>query len=81
MQKVSLTGNITFATSALYAGAEFTVIVAADGSTRNLTWPAGWTWVGGTAPATIAASKTGLLEIFSSSTADSGVVARWTVQP
>lgn len=81
MQKVSLTGNITFATSGLSAGADFKVIIAADGSTRNLTWPVGWTWIGGTAPATIAANKTGLLEIMATTGADSGVVARWTVQP
>lgn len=80
-QKVSLTGNITFATGGLSAGADFKVIIAADGSTRNLTWPAGWTWIGGTAPATIAANKTGLLEIMATTGADTGVVARWTVQP
>ena len=80
-QRVALTGNVTFITSGLVAGRNFSMIVAADGSTRNLTWPVGWTWVGGTAPATIAANKTGLLEILPTTGADSGVIARWTVQP
>ena len=80
-QRVNLTGNVTFITSSLVAGRNFNIIIAADGSTRNLTWPAGWTWIGGTAPATIAANKTGLLEIMATTGADSGVIARWTVQP
>jgi hypothetical protein len=80
-QTLALTGNVTIATSNLTAGAEGKLLITADGTLRTLTFPAGWVFLGGAAPANIAASKKGLLEILSTTTADSGVVARWTVQP
>jgi len=80
-QTISLTGNATFSTSNLTAGAPLQVVIAADATPRNLTWPAGWKWIGAAAPASIAASKTGMLYLLSTTTADSGVVARWVVEP
>jgi hypothetical protein len=38
-------------------------------------------FVGSAAPASIAANKTGLLELYSYGTTDANVVARWSVQP
>ena len=80
-QTLALTGNVTIATSNLTAGAEGKLLITCDGTLRTLTVPAGWVFLGGAAPANIAASKKGLLDILSTTTADSGVVARWTVQP
>lgn len=81
IQTLALTGNASFSTTGLAAGRRVRVIITADASLRTLTFPAGWKWIGGTAPANIAASKTGILELDSTTTADSGVIARWTVEP
>lgn len=78
---LALTGDITFTTTGLTAGNQVELVIAADGSTRAFTWPAGWKWVGSTAPASIAASKTGVLSMISTTTADTGVIARWSVEP
>ena len=80
-QTLNLTGNVTLATSNLVAGRPLQVRIVSDGSIRNLTFPAGWTFVGSAAPTTIAASKTALLTIISYGTTDANVVARWLVQP
>lgn len=79
MQTVALTGNITFTTSNKAAGRRKIVRIVADGSGRNFTWPS-WTWVGGTAPASIAASKSALLSLDCFGTAEGDVVARYSVQ-
>lgn len=81
VQTLALTGNATFTTSNLTAGADLRVVITADASLRTLTFPAGWKFVGSAAPANIAASKTGILEILSTSGADSGVIAKWSVEP
>jgi hypothetical protein len=80
-QTITLTGNATFTTSNRTAGADLQVVIAADATARNLTWPAGWKWIGGAAPTSIAASKTGVLQLISTTTADTGMIARWTVEP
>jgi len=80
-QTLALTGNATFTTTGLIAGGDLRVVITADASLRTLAWPGGWKWIGGTAPANIAANKTAILELISTSAADSGVVARWTVEP
>jgi hypothetical protein len=78
-ERVVLAGDLTLATAHLEMGRLFKVIIVADGSTRNLHFP-GWTWIGGSPPATIGASKAGLLELISGGWADNDVLARWTVQ-
>lgn len=80
MQTVSLTGNITFTTSNRVAGRRKIVRVVCDGTGRNFTFPS-WTFVGATAPASIAASKTALLMLDCFGTAESDIVARYAVQP
>lgn len=77
LNTVSLTGNVTFTTSAKAAGQFVTVRVVCDGSNRTLTWPGTWVWVGSTAPATLLANKVGLLSLICFGTADSDVVASW----
>jgi len=57
------------------------VALVGDGSSRTLTWPAGWRWIGGAAPGSLAANKIGWLELLSTTTADTGVLAQWSVEP
>jgi hypothetical protein len=78
---LALTGDASFSTTGLAAGRRVRVIISADASARNLTFPGTWKWIGAAAPASIAASKTGILELDSTTADDSGVIARWTVQP
>jgi len=79
-QTVALTGNATLTTTQLAAGRQLTVVFTADATPRNFTWPA-WKWIGGAAPASIAASKTGILTLLSTGTTDGAVLARWSVEP
>lgn len=80
LQTVSLTGNITFTTSNRGAGKRLRVRVVADGSTRNYTFP-GWKFIGGSAPASIAANKTALLTLTGFGANDSDVTAEYAVEP
>jgi hypothetical protein len=77
---VTLAGNVAFTASNLSLGRQMTVRIKGDGSARTLTFPATWNWVGGTAPASLAAGKIGYLELWSYSSADADVVARYSVQ-
>jgi hypothetical protein len=77
LNTVALTGNITFTTSAKAAGQYVTVRVVADGTNRTLTFPGTWVWVGSTPPATIIASKVGILSLICFGTTDADVVASW----
>ncbi len=78
MQSVSLAGNVTFTTSNGAAGRALTLRIIADGSTRNLTFPA-WVFLGD-APTDIAASKTGVLSLASWGTTDGAIVAAYAVE-
>ena len=77
---VTLAGNIEFTTSNLAAVRSKTVRIIADGSTRNFTFPAGWTFVGAAAPASIDANLTGILTLSSFGTTDADVVAAYAVE-
>ncbi len=79
LQTVSLTGNVTFTTSnkAASTGIYVTVRVVADGTNRTLTFPGTWVWVGSTPPATIIASKVGILSLICFGATDADVVASW----
>lgn len=79
-QSVSLTGNVTIAFSNLSAGRETTIFLTSDGSSRTLTWPASIIWLG-TAPSSLAAGKTLKVVFFSTTSAASGVIAQFHVQP
>lgn len=76
----TLAHNPTFTTANLVAGRRQLLRIVCDGTPRTFTFPGTWVWLG-TAPAGIAASKTGLLSLISFSSADSGVVAKWEVEP
>ena len=80
-QTVTLTGVITFTTSNLAAGRSKTIRIIGDGSSRALTFPVGWTFVGAAAPTALAANKTAILTMTSFSTTDANVVAAYSAQP
>jgi hypothetical protein len=75
-----LTGNVTFTAILPRGFKRATVLVVADTSSRTLTWPSPWRWVGSAAPATLAANKSAVLELFIFDDNDSSVLARWSVQ-
>ncbi len=81
MQSVTLTGNTTFTTANRAAGAQISLRIITDTTTRTLNWPSGWVWLGGAAPTGQAARKTALLSLLSFGTADDNVVAAYAVQP
>lgn len=75
----SAAGDVTFTGANYTAGKSSTVRIVCDGTDRNLTFPATWVWVSYT-PASIAASKTGVLAVTSFGTSESNCVAAWTVE-
>ena len=79
-QRLDLAGNLTLTTSNLGIGRELLVRIVADGSARTLAFPAGWTFVGGAAPASIAADKTALLRLWCFGLSEDEVVAQWLVE-
>ena len=76
---ISLTGNLELTTSNRASGRSVTLRLIADASTRTLTFPAGWKFMG-TKPADIAASKVGMLTVLFFGTADTDAVAAWGVE-
>jgi Major tropism determinant N-terminal domain len=80
-KRVSLTGNVTFSGSGYLYGAYVIVRIVCDGSSRTLAFPSGWKFVGAAAPASIAANKTALLQLWSFGTVEGDVVAQYLVEP
>lgn len=72
---VTLAGAITFTTSNLAAGRKVVLRIVGDASERAFTFPAGWKFLGDTAPTTLAANKVGRLELEAFGNADADVVA------
>lgn len=81
LKTLDLTGNVVLTGSNRFFGASARVRIRSDAAIRTLTFPAGWVFVGGAAPANIAASKTAELDLFCYGTLDADVVARYFVQP
>lgn len=76
----TLAHDVTFAASQnIAAGRKKIVRIVCDGTPRTLAFPA-WVWLNTSAPASIAAGKTGLLTLVAFGTADTDVVARWEVE-
>jgi hypothetical protein len=76
---ISLTGNLTLTTSNRAAGRSVVLRLICDATTRTLTFPTDWKFVG-TKPANIAASKTAILSLSFFGTADTDGVAAYAVQ-
>ena len=80
-KRLDLTGNLSLTATTMDYGKSLLRRLAAGGSTRTLSFPAGWRWVGGTAPASLAANKLALLKLQCFGTGESDVVAQWVVEP
>jgi hypothetical protein len=76
---ISLTDNLELTTSNRATGRGVTLRLIADSTTRTLTFPAGWKFMGAK-PANIAASKVGMLTVLFFGTADTDAVAAWGVE-
>lgn len=76
---LSISANTTFTGTNYAVGKQQVYFVTSDGTLRTLTFPANWVFMG-PEPADIAASKTGVLSLLSTTTADTGVRAAWAVQ-
>jgi hypothetical protein len=79
IRTLSLTGDVTFTTSNKAAAKSRIIRIIADGTIRNFTFPA-WKWPGGAAPTSIAADKTAILSLLAFGTADTDIVAAYTVE-
>jgi hypothetical protein len=77
---LSLDQNTTFTTSNLGNGRSASVRVVGDASTRTLTFPVGWTWLGSGPPADLAAGDVGYLSITAYGATDADVVAAWSYE-
>jgi len=80
-KRLALAGDVTFTSSNLGFGREMLVRIVAGGSLRILAFPAGWKFVGGSVPTSIAANKTALLRLYSFNTTDADVVGIYLVEP
>lgn len=84
-QTINLTGNLTLTTSNLTTAGGFVknvvVVLVADGSSRNLTFPGTWKFEGAAAPTAIAANKTGVLSLTNFGTTDATILASYAAQP
>jgi len=67
-----------FITSNLQAGKSLTVRIVNGSTTRNLTFPSGWKFVG-SKPSNIEANKTAELRLTAFGSSDSDVIADWSV--
>jgi hypothetical protein len=74
-----LTGDIVFSTTNVSSGREVTIRVVNGSTTRNLSFPADWTFVG-EKPSDVVANKTGILVITSFGTSNSDIIAKWLVE-
>lgn len=78
---LALNQNTTFTTSNLGNGRSASVRVICDGTTRTLTFPGGWTWLGsGVPPTSLAANDVGYLSITAYGATDADVVAAWSYE-
>lgn len=80
IQTITLTGNPTFTTSNRAAGREVTLILAAGGSTRTITWPS-WIPIGSALPTTLASGKTLVATVTFVDTTDAAAIAVAVAQP
>ena len=76
---ISLTGNLELTTLNRAAGRQVTLRLVCDATTRTLTFPAAWVFLG-TKPSTLAASKTGVLSLSFFGVNNADCVAAYGVQ-
>ena len=76
----TLTDNVSFTTTNRGSGKFLTLRVVPGSSTRTFTSFADWVWLSSSEPASIAASKTGILSLTCYGTAETDIVAVWAVE-
>lgn len=79
-RSLTLAGNVTFTTSNRAAPRARTIRIIGDGSSRTLTFPAGWIFLGAAAPTALAANKIAILSVTCFGANDSDVVAAYSAQ-
>jgi hypothetical protein len=72
-------GNVSFTGSNYTEGVSATIAIQCDGTSRTLTFPAGWKFVS-FKPTSIAANKIGILSLTCFTTAEAGVVVSYGEQ-
>lgn len=75
----TLTSNPIFTTSNLGVGRSMTVFVTGGAAPYTPTFPVGWNWLT-SAPTSIAAGDVGVLTLFSTTAADTGIIAAWSYE-
>lgn len=79
LQTISIASNTTFTTTNRAVGLSKTIRIITDGTTRTLTFPSDWKFIG-TKPTEQAASKTGILTLTNFGTTDAYIVAAYAVE-
>lgn len=79
-QTLTLTGNLTLTTSNRGIGREVSIRLISDASSRNLTFPVGWKFLGAARPTSIAASKVAILSITFFDETDADAVCAYSVE-
>ena len=79
LQTMSISSNITFTTTNRAVGLSKTIRIITDGTTRTLTFPTDWKFLGAK-PTDQAASKTGILTVTNFGTTDAYIVAGYAVE-
>ena len=79
LQTMSIASNITFTTTNRAVGLSKTIRIITDGTTRTLTFPSDWNFVGAK-PTEQAGSKTGILTLTNFGTTDAYIVAGYAVE-
>ncbi len=80
-KRIDLAGSLSLTATNMDYGRALLLRLAAGGSNRALAFPAGWRWVGGAAPATLAANKLALLRLECFGPTEADVVATYQVEP
>lgn len=75
----SANGSIVITATNYSVGAVKTLFITSDSTSRSLTFPSAWIWLG-SKPTSIAASRTGVLTVTSLGTAEANAVASWVAQ-
>ena len=79
LQTMSISANTTFTTTNRAVGLSKTIRIITDGTTRTLTFPSDWNFVGAK-PTEQAGNKTGILTLTNFGTTDAYIVAGYAVE-
>lgn len=75
---INLQGLTTFTTDNLASGRAISLRLVAGGSSRGLSFPDSWKWLGGSAPVSIPANKVAMVSVVAYGSTDSDVMAGWS---